>query len=130
MNQYATDGLRTKLAEIQTAIRANRVRLKTLMADRATLHAALRLFETEDAPERVSLGSGALSRSILDTIRQAEAPVCARDIAEAMTAGQTLGKPEFNALLARVRNELMRLSDQLDGEQRERTTYWRVKRSL
>ena len=127
MNTYATDGLRTKLAEIQSAIRGNRARLKGLETDRGTILAALRLFETEDAPERVSLGSGALSRSILEAIRQADQPVCAREITEALAAGQTLGKPEFNALLARVRNELMRLSDQLDREQRERTTYWRVK---
>ena len=53
--------------------------------------------------------------------------MCARDIAEAMTAGQALGKAEFGALLASVRNGLTRLSDQLEGEQRERTTYWRVK---
>jgi hypothetical protein len=36
--------------------------------------------------------------------------VCARDIAEALTAGQTLGKPKFDASLARVRNGLTRLS--------------------
>jgi hypothetical protein len=129
-NQYATDGLRVKLAEIQTTIRANRVRLKSLMADRGTLLAALRLFEDQDKPESVSLGSGALSRAILDTIRQAGRPVCARDIAEAMTAGGTPDKREFDALLARVRNGLMRLSDKLDGEVRDRTTYWKVKVNL
>ena len=49
-----------------------------------------------------------------------------RDIAEALTAGATLDTREFNALLARVRNGLTRLSDKLDGELRDRTTYWRV----
>jgi hypothetical protein len=53
--------------------------------------------------------------------------MCARDIAEALTTGQTLTKPEFSALLARVWNGLTRLSDWLEGEQRERTTYWRVR---
>jgi hypothetical protein len=53
--------------------------------------------------------------------------VCARDIAEAPTAGKTLDKREFDALLARVRNGLTRLSDRLDRELRDRTTYRRVK---
>src|SRR5580692_9271214 len=106
MNQYATDGLRTKLAEIQTATRAARVRLRTLAADRSVILAALRLFEAEDAPESVSPGSGALSRTILDTIRTADRPMCARDIAETLAAGRTLSGPEFKGLLARVRNGL------------------------
>jgi hypothetical protein len=54
-------------------------------------------------------------------------PVSARDIAEALTVGQTLGKQEFDGLLARVRNGLTWLPDRLEGELRDRTTYWRVK---
>jgi hypothetical protein len=97
------------------------------LTDRGTILAALPLFEAEQPPKRVALGSGALSRTTLETIQKADAPMCARDIAEALTAGQTLSKPEFNALLARVRNGLTRLWDRLDGEQRERMTFWRVK---
>ena len=129
--QYVTDGLRVKLAEIQAAIRTTEHRLKGLASDKATVTRALRLFEAEDAPSPVSLGfpSGAFSRTILDTIREADRPVCARDIAERLAAktGRTMEQPKRSQLLARVRNAMSRLSDKLDGELRDRTTYWRVR---
>jgi hypothetical protein len=132
MNQYVTDGLRVKLAEIQATIRATNQRLKVLEAERLTINRALRLFEPEDAPKSAAaLGypAGAFSRVILDTLRQASEPLSARQIAEKLTesAERPLDKREFGGLLARVREAMPRLSDRLDGELRERTTYWRVK---
>jgi hypothetical protein len=52
MNTCAIDGLKTRLAETQTAIRANRAQLKTLLADRGTLLAALRSFGSRQAGGR------------------------------------------------------------------------------
>ena len=128
-NQYVIDGLRSRLAEIQATIRATEQRLRTLAHDKATIAGALRLFENEANPDRVSLGiqSGAFARTILDTLRQAEGPLSARGIAEALVQGKTLDKADFNMLIARVRNALPRLSDKLEGERRERTVFWRVK---
>ena len=100
---------------------------KTLLADRGTLLAAPRPFEKQDRPEVSAFGSGELSRAILATIRKAGVPVSAPDIAKAMAAGRTLDKREFDGLLARVRNGSTRLSDRLEGEFRDRTTYWRVR---
>jgi hypothetical protein len=123
------DGLRSRLAEIQATIRATEQRLRVLAHDKATIAGALRLFENEVNPDRVSLGiqSGAFARTILDTLRQAGEPLSARGIAEALTVGKTLERVEFNMLIARVRNALPRLSDRLEGERRERTTFWRPK---
>ncbi len=98
-NQYVTDDLRVKLAEIQTAIRATEHRLKGLMTDKATVTRALRLFEAEEPTGSISLGlpSGAISRTILDTIREAGVAVCTRDIADRMVGkvGRPLDKLEF-----------------------------------
>lgn len=128
-NQYVIDGLRVKLAEIQATIRATEQRLRTLAHDKATVSGALRLFENEENPDRVSLGiqSGAFARTILDTLREAGEPLSARGIAEALAKGKPLDKAEFGMLIARVRNALPRLSDKLDGEKRDRTTFWRVR---
>lgn len=131
MNQYVTDGLRVKLAEIHNAIRATEQRLKVLTADKATVMRALRLFEAEETPGTFSLGIqiGAFRRTILDTLREADAGLSARDIADrlASRAGRPLERQEFNMLVARVRNAIPRMSDRLEGELRDRTTYWRVK---
>jgi hypothetical protein len=131
-NQYVIDGLRSRLAEIQATIRATEQRLRTLAHDKATVAGALRLFENEANPDRVSLGiqSGAFARTILDTLREAGEPLSARGIAEALVKGKTLERADFNMLIARVRNALPRLSDRLDGEKRERTTYWRISGDL
>lgn len=127
------DGLRLKLAEIQTAVRATEHRLKMLTADRATVTKALRLFEVQDPREigAISIGvpSGAFARMILDVIRQAGDSLSARQITEALAvrSAKPLDPRQFDTLLARVRNALLRLSEQLDGELRDRTTFWRVK---
>jgi hypothetical protein len=131
-NQYVIDGLRVKLSEIQAAIRATKQRIKALEGDRATVTQALRLFEVE--PEGIASGfqPGTLTRTILDTLRQSPESLSAREIAEAIArqAGRPLDKRETDMLIARVRNAVPRLSDKLDGETRERVTYWRVKSNL
>ena len=78
-DQLIIDGLRVRLAGIAATLRATEQRLKALAADRATIQAAIRLFETEDGerPGAPSLGiqAGAFSRTVLDTLRRADAPL-------------------------------------------------------
>ncbi len=102
-----------------------RSHLRTLLADHGTVLTALRLFDDQDKPETASFGSGEFSGTILDTLRRAGAPMCARDIAEALGGGTDARRPGVQGFAPRVRNELSRLSDRLEGVLRDRTTYWR-----
>jgi hypothetical protein len=69
---------------------------------------------------------GSFTRTVLETLRDTDKPLSVRDIAERLASGKTLDKRQLGMLVARVRNAVPRLSDQLDGELRGRTTYWRV----
>ena len=53
-----------------------------------------------------------------------------REIAEtlALQAVRHLDKREFGLVVAKVRNAMPRLSDRLEGELREGTKYWQVKK--
>lgn len=131
MNQYAIDGLKVKLAEINAAGRAAEQRVKALAADKAVIMEALRIMGAETGEGAVSLGiaSGAFTRTILEVIRDSDRPMCVREIAHVLVqrAGKLLDRRETNLVVARVRNAMARLSDQLNGELRERTTFWRIK---
>lgn len=130
-NQFVTDGLRVKLSEIQAAIRASEQRIKELTSDKATITDALRIMGVDPGEGAVALGikPGTFTRTILDMLRDADQPLCVREIAGKLAerSERPLDKRERNLVVARVRNVMPRLSDQLDGELRERTTYWRVK---
>ena len=127
-NAYVIDGLKVKLAEIASAIRAMEHRLKGLANDKATIARALRLFE-DTGTEAPALGipRGSFNRTILDTLRTAGEALSARQIAERMAGSKALDKRQAGLLVAQVRNALPRLSDRLEGELRDRTTFWRVK---
>jgi hypothetical protein len=130
-NQLVIEGLRVKLAEIQAAIRTGEQRLKALARDQETITKALAIMGSENVEGAVSLGiaTGAFTRTILEVIRDADRPLCVREIAYVLTqrAGRQLNKREFNLEVARIRNAMPRLSDQLDGKLRERTTFWQIK---
>src|SRR5258708_3263151 len=106
-NQYAHDGLRVKLNEINAGVRATEQRLKVPASERDTIVAAPRIMggETNEGAVTLGIASGAFSRTILEVPRDTEEPLC-------------------------VRNVTPRLSDQLEGELRDRTTYWRVRADL
>jgi hypothetical protein len=127
-NQIVIDGLRVKLAEIAGTIGATEHRLKTLSRDKATITAALRLFD-DPGVENPTLGipHGSFNRTILETLRDADEALSARGIAERMAKGKALDTRQMGLLVARVRNAMPRLSDRLEGEQRDRATFWRVK---
>jgi uncharacterized protein YbjT (DUF2867 family) len=130
-NQYALDGLRVKLAEINAATRAAQHQMRSSAVDKETVTRALAIMGAESGDGAVSLGiaAGTFSRTILETLRGAEEPLCVREIAAALAsrAGRPLDKRETGLLVARVRNAMPRLADRLNRELRGRTTYWRVK---
>jgi hypothetical protein len=130
-NQYAIDGLKVKLSEIGAAIRATEQRLKTLASERVTIAEALRIMGGQTSEGAVSLGiaTGTFTRTILEVLRDAEQPMGVRDIAAVLAkrAPRPLDKRESGLLNQRIRNVMPRLSDQLEGELRDRTTFWRVR---
>ncbi|MGH9592036.1 MAG: hypothetical protein ACRD5L_03020 [Bryobacteraceae bacterium] len=127
-NTFVIDGLRVKLAEINATIRDTEHRLKCLGGDRATIQAALRLFDDvgTEAPQ-LGIPRGSFNRTILDCLRRSDSALSARGIAETLAGDKPLAKRQMLLLTARVRNALPRLSEHLDGEKREDATYWRVK---
>ena len=130
-NQLALDALKIKLGEIASARRQCERRLPELARDRDTINRALVIMGGETNEGAVSLGiaTGAFTRTILETLRDAKGPLCTREIATVLASRseRALGHKEFNLVIARVRNALPRISDGLDGELRGRTTYWSVK---
>ena len=83
------------------------------------------------APSQVRLTGRAFNRTILEVIRDAGQPMAVREIAHvlAQRPGRPLDKREVGLVVARVRNAMPRLSDRLDGSQRERTTHWTTKKT-
>ena len=77
----------------------------------------------------VPYGQQKLTRTILEVLRNSAQPMTVRDIADVLItrAGRTLDRRETNLVVARARNAMPRLSDRLEGELRERTTFWRVR---
>src|SRR5258708_39281522 len=102
-NQYVTDWLRVKLAEIVATMRATEQRLRKLTHDRATITAALRLFD-QDGTEAPTLGipRGSFTRAVLETLRDADKPLSVREIAERLATGKTLDKHQMTMLGARA----------------------------
>lgn len=102
-------------------------KLQKLASDKAIITAALRLFD-QDGTEMPVLGipRGSFTRTISETLRDAERAFCMREIAVWLAGDKALDKRQMGLLVAPVRNTVPRLSDPLKGE-RERTTYWRVR---
>lgn len=130
-NQLVIEGLRVKLNEISNAIRQAEQQIARLTADKATIHAALKIMGSDSNEGAVSLGiqRGAFSRTVLEVLRDAAEPMTVQDIATALMqqSGKELDGREFNLVVARVRNAVPRMADQLDGELRGRATYWSIK---
>lgn len=130
-NQLVIEGLRVKLNEISNAIRSCEQRIAHLTADKATIHAALKVMGSDSNEGAVSLGiqRGAFSRTVLEVLREAPEPMGVRQIAEAMTrrSGKTLDGKALGLVVARVRNALPRMGELLEGEIRGRATFWRIK---
>jgi hypothetical protein len=130
-NQLVIEGLKVKLGEINTARRVCEQRLLDLARDRDTLTRAIAILGQSTNEGAVSLGirTGAFARTILDVIREAPEPVSVREIAGVLAkrSERPLDEREFSLVVARVRNAVPRISNQLDGELRGRATYWSVK---
>jgi len=87
MTLHVLSALRQKHVEIAKAIREAKKRIDRLKADMLHLDGAIRLFDPDaestlrQAPARM-FKHGHLHREILDVIRQAEAPITPRAIAD------------------------------------------------
>ena len=96
------------------------------LADRAPWISHARAVPSQAASTRRGGGLGWVFRG-----KSARHPdvISARQIAEKLSEQneRPLDKWEFSGLLGRVREAVPRLSDKLDGELRDRTTYWRMK---
>ena len=75
---------------------------------------------------------GAFSRTVLGVLREAEEPMTVRDIAAVLMrrGGKDLDGPAVALVVARVRNAVPRMSEQLEGELQGRTTLWKIKRPM
>lgn len=130
-NQLAIEGLRVKLNEISNALRACEQRIAQLTADKATIHAALKVMGSDSNEGAVSLGiqRGAFSRTILEVLRDAPEPLTVREIALGLArkGGKELDGAALALVVARVRNAVPRMSEQLEGELQGRTTFWSIR---
>lgn len=86
--------------------------------------------DTSEGAVSLGIASGEFSRTILEALRDASEPLGVRGIADALIAraGKTLDRRETNLVVAPGCGTAMpRLSDRLEGELWERTTFWSVK---
>jgi hypothetical protein len=124
-------GLTAKRAELDVALRRLETQAAAIRADRATLDAAIRVFDPARKPPRVKAArEGRTSRLILGALRDAQAPMTVRAIAERI-AGQRGVSPAdraaMEALVHNVRNTTARHAGKaLVREERDGVVYWRV----
>jgi hypothetical protein len=124
-------GLVRKRAELDGDVREAEKRIAALRADIDALDRTMRLFDPAQpaASVRSAVGIGGFTRPILDTLRQAETPLSARDIATKLAAarGQDVStSAAMQAMTNRVRGALSRARAGLVSEKRGDTIFWRV----
>jgi len=118
-----------KRSELAGELHQMQQHISQFRADLDGLDSTIRLFDPAWVPsehrKRPMLPHGKLSGGVLDTLRTAEAPMTAREIAAKNAANWHL---EMNpALLAAVRNILSRKREGLISERREDgVQVWRV----
>jgi hypothetical protein len=104
-NQLVIEGLRIKLNEISNAIRQAEQQIARLTADKATIHAALKIIRSDSNEEAIALGiqRGAISRTVLGVLRDASEPMTVREIAVALArrGGKDQDGPALALVVAR-----------------------------
>jgi len=134
MTLHVLSALRQKHVEIAKTIREAEKRIDRLKADMLHLDGAIRLFDPDaestlrQAPTRI-FKHGHLHREILDVIRQAEAPITPRAIAERLIADRPEiagSKYGIGVLAARVRKSLGQGCAGLIRERGTQGAVWRV----
>ena len=83
MSETVINGLIKRKEEITTEINNLQVQLKGKNADIAILNAAIRIFLPEHiSPKKARIQRGGIARELLNTLRNAAAPMTSRTIAE------------------------------------------------
>jgi hypothetical protein len=99
---HVISALRDKRAELDGELRQTEKRIIQLRADLENIDGALRVFDPSLAPRTIRpklkrrppthFPRGQFSRTVLDTLRRAEAPMTARDIATQIASDYRLGR--------------------------------------
>ena len=135
---HVISALREKRAELSGELIAAENRIVQLRADIDSLDRTIRIFDPTSEPHTIRpilrrkkptlIPRGQCSRAILDMLRQAVAPMTAREIAAQLAARYQMEASNIDAmkaLVAKVRNTLAR-QKALVSEQRGDAKAWRV----
>ena len=138
-NVYVLNGLKAKRAELDGEVRAAEKRIVQLRADLGAIDHTIRIFDPAAVPSAlkpkvprapsVGFERGDFSRAVLDALREAQAPLTARDIASRIIVARGLdveGSAAMQLLIGRVRSALDRRHQGVHGEKRGDTVLWRV----
>ena len=117
---HVISALRTKRAELDGELHAAERRIAQLQDDIATIDAAIRIFDPTAAPQAINpkaprlattIRNGEFSRAVMGTLREASAPMTARDIATKIAADRGVDmstSAAMQAYIGRVRSALDR----------------------
>jgi hypothetical protein len=124
-------GLIAKRAELDAALRRLEAQEAAIRAQRATIDAAIRVYDPTRKASRPKVPRGhGVVRLVLGTLRNARAPMTAREIAESVADARGVDAGDRKAtdtLLHNVRNTLSRHNGKgLVREERDGVVLWRV----
>jgi hypothetical protein len=132
---HVISALRKKRAELSGELIAAENRIVQLREDISSLDRTIRVFDPTAKPHTIRpilrrkkptlIPRGQCSRAILDTLRHADVPMTAREIATQLAARYQMDASDMNALIAKVRNTLARQKG-LASEMRSDAKAWRV----
>jgi hypothetical protein len=136
---HVISALRDKRAELDGELRQAEKRIVQLRADLESIDGALRVFDPSLAPQTIRpklkrkppahFRHGQFSRAVLDTLRRANEPMTARDIATKIASDYRIevsATAIMNRFVAKVRQALASHRASLASEKRDDATYWSV----
>jgi hypothetical protein len=135
---HVISALRAKRAELSVELIAAEKRILQLRDDIASLDRTIRVFDPTAEPHTIRpilrrkkptvIPRGQCSRAVLETLRHADSPMTAREIAMQLAARYQMGASNtdaMKALVAKVRNTLARQRE-LSSETRGGAKAWWV----
>jgi hypothetical protein len=136
---HVISALRDKRAELDGELRQAEKRIIQLRADLESIDGALRVFDPSLAPRTIRpklrrkppahFRHGQFSRAVLETLRRADDPMTARDIASQIASDYRFdvsATAAMNRLVAKVRQALTSHRASLASEKRDNAIYWRA----
>lgn len=138
-NSFVVSGLKAKRSEIDGELRLAERRVAQLHADLGAIDATLRIFDPIVQVRAIkprlkrgrppSIPSGSFSRTVLDVLREAGAPMTVREIAVKAAAVLALDMATARAMqrtIGQVRNVLARTREGLVSEKDGDVVRWRA----